>query len=671
MAPGERVVQPHGAWPSPITPELIVSAAVSLGEVWVEDPRADDSPVWWSELRPEEGGRIQLVRRAADGTIADVLPDGYAARTRAHEYGGGAWWLDGRTVYFANWDDQRLYRFAEDDTGPVALTRPPAVPHGLRYADGRITADRRWVICVRESHEAGGEAVNELVAIPTAGGETVALGTAGDFVANPRISPDGRWLAWLQWYHPDMPWDATELWVAELVEEEHDVDLLGAHRVAGGRGGDESVVQPEWSPTGVLHFISDRHEWWNVYAFSVVGQPDVGDDAVVVAELDAEVGVPPWVFGQSRYAFIDDGGATVVMAPTAGAADELRVVGPSPDDRTARVVQTGDVSSWAYLKRRGRGVVGVAGSFLREPAVVAVDVEAEQVEVLRPPRDLGLGPEWCSVPRHVTFPTGDGRDAHGLFYPPVNPDAAGPPGELPPLLVAIHGGPTGAARPQLALGTQFWTSRGFAVLDVNYRGSTGYGRTYRHLLDGQWGIADVEDCAAGAAFLASEGLVDGERLAIHGGSAGGFTTLVALIATDRFAAGTSSYGVTDLEALARDTHKFESRYLDRLVGPYPERRDLYVERSPIHRLDQLDDPVLILQGTEDEVVPLSQAEMMVEALRTNGVPFAYLAFEGEQHGFRQADTIRRALGAELAFYARILGFEVPAGIEPLEIENLP
>jgi dipeptidyl aminopeptidase/acylaminoacyl peptidase len=318
--------------------------------------------------------------------------------------------------------------------------------------------------------------------------------------------------------------------------------------------------------------------------------------------------------------------------------------------------------------------VAIAASFSTEPAVLVVELgpdgDQADVEELRPPRDLGIGPEWFSVPRHVTYPTGDGQEAHGLFYPPTNPSVDGPDGERPPLLVAIHGGPTSAARPQLQLGIQFWTSRGFGLLDVNYRGSTGYGRDFRRLLNGQWGIADVEDCAAGAAHLAAEGLVDGERLAIHGGSAGGFTTLMALITTDRFAAGTSSFGVTDLEALARDTHKFESRYLDGLVGPYPDRRDLYVDRSPIHHVDALDDPVLLLQGLEDEVVPPSQAEVLVEALRRNGVPFAYLAFEGEQHGFRQASTIKRALEVELFFYARVLGFGTPPGVLPIEIENL-
>lgn len=674
-------VAPHGAWPSPITPELIVQAAVGLSEVWVVDPADPESPVWWSESRPEESGRVQLVRRAADGTARDVLPLGFAARTRVHEYGGGAWWLHGDTLFFANWDDQRLYRLAPSDAGPVAITRPPLVPHGLRYADGRVTGDGTWSICVRESHEAGGEARNELVAVPTAGGDVLALGTASDFVSNPRLSPDGRWLAWLQWHHPDMPWDRSELWVAAVRSDSHDLELLDPRRVAGD--GEEAITQPEWSPDGRLHYLSDLQDWSNLWAFPLPGAPHLGTPASIVVELDADIGTPPWVFGMSRYAFVhggnegvpdqDDAGRIVVVTAEDG-VDRLGVLEREAEGWSMRALDPAGDTSIACVKGRGQGVVAVAASFQEEAAVVAYPLGPVGTPVrrvcLRPPRDLGVDPGWWSTPRHIVYPTGDGHRAFGLFYPPTNPTTGGPPGERPPLLVAIHGGPTSAARSQLQLSIQYWTSRGFGVLDVNYRGSTGYGRDFRRLLDGGWGVADVEDCAAGAAFLVSEGAVDGERLAIHGGSAGGFTTLMALITTDRFAAGTSSYGVTDLETLARDTHKFESRYLDRLVGPYPERRDLYVERSPVHHLDELDDPVLVLQGLEDEVVPPSQAQLLVDAARRNGTPFAYLAFEGEQHGFRQAATIRRALEAELIFYARVLGFDPPADAEPLVIENL-
>lgn len=687
-------VLPYGTWPTPVTPELIVQASVGLGEVAVQGRTA-----WWSELRPEEGGRVQVVRRPLDAAwpATEVLPSAHSARTRVHEYGGGAWWVHGDTLVFANWDDQRLYRFGPGDDTPVPLTRPAAVPHGLRYADGTVTPDGAWTVCVRESHEAPGEAVNEVVAVAlTDPGDTLALVTGPDFVAAPRISPDGRWLAWLQWQHPDMPWDGTELWVAGLATADGDVEVTGAHRVAGGRA--ESVVQPTWSPAGVLHFLTDRDGYWQLHRLASPGGGGPDDRGVRVWDLPADVGTPPWVFGMQRYAFLDEDGSCVAAVASRDGADVVHVVAtdptsPEPDRATARLIDVGATAVSSVASDGRGGLVAVASSFTREPAVVVADglaalaptgpddttsAAAVEPRLLRPPRDLGLEPAWWSVPRHVTFPTGpeghegDGdRRAHGLFYPPTNPHCVGPDDERPPLLVAIHGGPTAAARSQLQLGIQFWTSRGFAVVDVNYRGSTGYGRAFRELLDGQWGVTDVEDCAAAAAWLAAEGEVDGDRLAIHGGSAGGFTTLMALIRTDRFSAGTSSYGVTDLEALAKDTHKFESRYLDGLVGEYPARYDRYVERSPIHHLDELDDPVLLLQGLEDEIVPPSQAELLVEALRRNGVPFAYLAFEGEQHGFRQAATIRRALEAELFFYARVFGFEPPEGVEPVEIENLP
>jgi dipeptidyl aminopeptidase/acylaminoacyl peptidase len=706
--------RPYGSWSSPVTPELIVASSVSLGEVRVDGGGAD-APVWWSELRPTEGGRVQVVRRDAAGRTTDVLPEGYGARTRVHEYGGGAWWLHEGTLFFANWDDQRLWRLEPGDSAPVALTRPPLEPHGLRYADGCVTGDGRWVVCVRESHEHGGEPVNELVAVPTGGGDALGLGTDADFVSNPRLSPDGRWLAWLEWDHPDMPWDATRLWVAEVHADDHELSVEGARVVAGGT--EEAITQPEWSPEGVLHFLSDRSGWSNLYRFAAVGNPDPGDRGSSLVSMEADVGTPPWVFAMSRYAFLD--GEAVVVACSTEGRDELRIIESAPAPGGVRVRRLAcEHTSFASCRSWGGELVAVVASPTSEAVVAAIgfsDRPEARTSVLRPARDLGVDPQWWSVPRHITFATGpvdprredhgdeapserapsddaradgaraddtgsdrSGPVAHGLYYAPTNPEHVGPDGTRPPLLVAIHGGPTSAARPQLQLGIQFWTTRGFGVLDVNYRGSTGYGRHYRRLLDGVWGVADVQDCAAGAAHLAAEGAVDGTRLAIHGGSAGGFTTLMALITTDRFAAGTSSYGVTDLEALARDTHKFESRYLDRLVGPYPQERQRYRERSPVHHLDQLRSPVLLLQGVEDQIVPMSQAELMVAALRRNRVPFAFLAFEGEQHGFRRAETIRRALTAELVFYARVLGFEVDEDLmrddqmvtTDLEIENL-
>jgi dipeptidyl aminopeptidase/acylaminoacyl peptidase len=471
------------------------------------------------------------------------------------------------------------------------------------------------------------------------------------------MSPDGTTLAWLQWNHPSMPWDDTQLIVRDLRSGEETV-------VAGGPG--ESVLEPRFEPDGSLLFLSDRTDWWNLYRWTP------GADIVPVVRLDAEIGEPAWVFGSARYVRLDDG--RIVFARWRQGRDGLAV---RETDGTIADLEV-PFSAIAAVRAAGPdAVVVVAGSPSAEPGVHRVDVSRSGVETLRPPRDLGLEPDQISVPEHITFDSVDGsgapRKAHAQFYPPASADSRGPEGERPPLLVQIHGGPTSAAVPVLSVGVQYWTSRGFAVVDVDYGGSTGYGRAYRQELLGEWGVIDVADCLAAARRLAEQGRVDGDRLCIRGGSAGGFTTLAALARDDTpFAAGADHFGVADLEALAADTHKFESRYLDRLVGPYPEARDVYVERSPIHHVERFTRPLIVLQGAEDEVVPPNQSEMIVDALRARGTPVAYLLFEGEQHGFRRAENIRRALDSELSFYAQVLGFDLPAeeGIEPVVVENL-
>lgn len=664
MSDPTRPVVPYGAWPSPFTSSLVVGQSVSLGEVAV-----GEQDVWWSELRPSEQGRVVLVRRTPAGSREDALPEGFSARTRVHEYGGGAWCLHDDLLFFSNWDDQRLYRYdLTSGDAPSPITASPDRPGGDRYADGRVTPGHNWFVCVRERHGAAGEPANEIVAVPTDGGDAPAvLVDDADFVSSPRISSDGRFLTWVQWNHPDMPWDGTELWVARIAHDGAQIGLTDRRLVAGGRH--ESIVQPQWRDDSVLYFVSDRSDWWNIYRISEPGLFATDRPPVeAVTDFEGEVGTPPWVFGQSRYALLEE--SRVLCAVAIDGLDRLAVVA----DGSTTVLDSPYTSIWS-VHRFGAGGVMVAASPEDEPGVVMVDLSgsppAATFVELSERRDLGVGRSWVSRPRPIDFDTAGGDRAHGLFYPPTNPDVSPPVGDRPPLVVAIHGGPTSAARPIFNPALQFWTSRGFAVVDVNYRGSTGYGRAFRHSLDGQWGDADVEDCVAAAGHLADEGSVDGDRLVIRGGSAGGFTALCALTFHDRFTAGASLYGIADLEALAADTHKFESRYTDSLVGPYPEERQRYLDRSPIHHTDQLAVPLIILQGSEDEIVPPSQAESLVAALDRQGVPYAYLLFEGEQHGFRQAGNIRRALDAELSFYVQVFGIDGAEDIEPVPITNLP
>jgi dipeptidyl aminopeptidase/acylaminoacyl peptidase len=674
---------PYGSWPSPIAPTALVAGAATPTDVWAEGGRT-----WWSQTRPDQGGRIQVMRQDPGGDVRDALPDGWNSRTRVHEYGGAAWWVHDAVVFTTSWQDQRLYR-AEPGAGPVPLTPQPPVPHALRYADGDVTPDGSTVICVREDHTAAaGGARNELVAIParpaTDGpGEPVVLVGGHDFVAAPRISPDGRRLAWISWEHPDMPWDVTALWVGELVTEGAAPRLDRIRRVAGGREAGvppESLVQPEWSPSGELFVVSDRSNWWNVYRVRGLDAdgPDGADRAdrasgpelVPVHPVDAEVGEPAWLLGQSRYVLTGDG--TVWSTYSRGDGAHLVAVAP---DGTTRDFTTGFVALEA-LRLDDARLVALARSADREAAVVEFAVAAgasaePAVTVLRQPRNLlaefGFGPDAVSRPRRVSFPSGD-RTAHAWLYLPPDTEFEGPEGLLPPLVVSVHGGPTGAADPSLRLAVQFWTSRGFAYADVDYGGSTGYGRAYRRLLDGAWGIVDIEDVCAAVRWLTEQGLVDGRRAAIRGGSAGGYTTLLALAVTDVFAAGASHFGVADLGALARDTHKFESRYLDGLVGPWPEAADIYRERSPLSHVDGFDRPLIVLQGDEDPVVPPAQAELIVSALASRRVPHAYLLFAGEQHGFRKAENIVAAIEAELSFYGQVFGFTPAGDVPPVKVE---
>jgi dipeptidyl aminopeptidase/acylaminoacyl peptidase len=622
-------------------------------------PDLVDGDVYWLEGKPLEGGRVCIVRLSADGTRQELTAAPFNVRTRVHEYGGGAYLVRNQTVYFSNFADQRLYRQAPGKQ-PEPISPEPTIPAGTRYADGQITPDGRWLICVRERHTSAEtpDAWNELAVIaPDGSAEARVIAEGHDFFSSPRISPDGRQLAWLSWDHPNMPWDGTELWLADLND---DGSLGNACSVAGGP--EESIYQPEWSPSGQLHFVSDRTNWWNLYRLEANGK------IKALAQRKAEFGSAQWVFGMRSYAFLGD--ETIASIVSVDGFDRLGLLRPR------QKFEFLDLPYTAYgrnIRASGNQVVFTAASPTEPNAVIRLDASTGECQVLG--RSLQVGnvplPAYVSVPRSIKFPTEDGKaTAYAIYYPPTNAEFTGAEGEKPPLIVQSHGGPTGKTTPQLELEIQFWTSRGFGLVDVNYGGSTGYGREYRNRLRGLWGIVDTEDCINAARYLAEKGEVDGKRLVIRGVSAGGYTTLCALVFHDDFAAGASYYGVADCEALAQDTHKFESRYLDGLIGPYPAEREVYYARSPIHFTDRLSCPVILFQGLEDRVVPPAQAEQMAAALRAKGLPVAYLAFEGEQHGFRQASTIKRTLEAELYFYSKVFGFSLPEEIEPVEIENL-
>ncbi|MEO0885669.1 MAG: S9 family peptidase [Cyanobacteria bacterium J06648_10] len=638
---------PYGSWQSPITSDLIVSSSIRLGKV-----QLDGADIYWSELRPTEGGRQLVVRYGPEdelGTVNDLIPAPFNVRTRVHEYGGGAYLLHKGTIYFSNFTDQRLY-VQKAGAEPVPLTPEVAPTAGLRYADAVVDTKREQLICVTEDHRQSGEAINAIATIPLAGGTPKTIVSGNDFYSSPRLSPDGTELAWITWNHPQMPWDGTELWLATVKE---DGGLSRPRKLVGNIK--ESVCQPRWSPGGTLHFISDATGWWNLYRWE-------GERGEPLFPMEAEFSGPQWSFGQSSYGFEDN--TTILCTYVEQGIRKLARL-----DTLARSMDELDIDYCGIGSLQvGKGVAVFLGASTTRPSeVVRLNLDTLQTTVLRKSSTLEIEAGYLSEPEVISFPTTGGLNAYGIYYRPQNKDYETLVTEQPPLLVKTHGGPTAAASSALNPSIQYWTSRGFAVLDVNYGGSTGYGRAYRNRLKKRWGIVDVDDATNGALYLVEQAKADKDRLAIDGGSAGGYTTLAALTFREVFKAGASYYGVSDMSALAAETHKFESRYLDSLVGPYPEKKDVYEARSPINAVDQLSCPIIFLQGSEDKIVPPNQAEEMVNALKVKGIPVAYLLFEGEQHGFRKAENIKRALDAELSFYSQIFGFELADDIEPVEI----
>jgi dipeptidyl aminopeptidase/acylaminoacyl peptidase len=642
---------PYGSWTSPITVDLVAGeGGVSFGYLDVSD-----DGIYWTESRPSEQGRVALVFRPHGGEPVDVVPKDFNVRTRVHEYGGGAWFRDGAVVFCSSFEDSRLYRIDAPGEDARPITPEPDEANALRYADGRVFADGRLIVCVRERHGEG-EPVNELVVLPTDGsGEPKVIASGRDFYAAPRPSPDGARLAWLAWDHPHVPFEGTELWVGDLGD---DGEISNERRIAGSES--ESIFQPEWGPDGRLHFISDRTGWSNLYV--------EGDGEVLpLTSEEAELGYPQWVFDLTRYTFLADGRIACVF--TREAVDTLELRDPQTGS-LARVELPYTKFYSPSIRSSGSRVVVPAASPTNASVVLSLNADSGEHEVVRRSTDVELDPRYISVGEAISFPGTDGLESHGFYYRPANPDFTGPEDELPPLIVAVHGGPTAHVSNDLTLHIQLFTSRGLAVVDLNYGGSTGYGREYSDRLRRRWGEVDVEDAAAAARFLAERGDVDPDRIEVTGGSAGGYTTLLALAVRDEFAAGTSYYGVADLVTFHEETHKFESHYDEYLVGKWPEEMDVYRERSPVTHADSISRPLLLLQGLDDKVVPPPQSETIVDALKQRGIPYAYIAFAGEGHGFRKDENVKRALEAELSFLGQVFGFEPADEIEPIQIENL-
>ncbi|MCA0900955.1 S9 family peptidase [Microbulbifer agarilyticus] len=650
---GDSSTAPYGSWKSPITANLLTGGNVRLSEAQLFGGKA-----YWLESRPTEKGRSALVEcdysDPASPKTRDLLPAPLSIRSKAHEYGGGVYTIGGSHVYFVLAADQRIYRMSLNGHTPEAIT-----PEGpFHYADLQFDPSRNRLICVQEDNsDPASEAVARLIAIDlkqvnesdSAPPQSV-LAEGADFYASPGLSPDGKQLSFLQWHHPNMPWDSTELLIAEFDE---DGGIQQAQKIAGGQG--ESIFQPQWSPSGDLFYVSDKTNWWNIYW--------AGSDKPIW-ELDAEFATPQWVFGMSTYGFLDAN--TIFCTYTQQGIWKLARI----DLKHGRQAQINHPGCDFESILCGQNQAVFIGSGTTDfPAVYQYSGASDTFQTLASSSSVPVDAAYFSPAQPVTYSVGD-REVHAFFYPPHNPDFLAPAEEKPPIIVFGHGGPTGATSAGLNLKVQYWTSRGFGVLDVNYSGSTGYGRNYRDRLENNWGLLDVEDVCAGAEYLVEQGLADPKRMLIKGGSAGGYTVLAALTFHNTFSAGASHYGIGDLTTLARDTHKFESRYLDKLVGPWPQAEDVYQQRSPINHIEQLECPVIFFQGLEDKVVPANQAETMVNALRGRGIPVAYITFAEEGHGFRAASSIEMALEGELEFYSRVFHFDLAKAGPGIQIDNL-
>jgi dipeptidyl aminopeptidase/acylaminoacyl peptidase len=640
----DQVTAPYGGWSSPITAESLTANKTDLSEL-----RAVDGRLFWTESDPSQGGRLTLMTEDGRGGVRALTPASMNVRTRVHEYGGAPYIVVGNRIFFSNFKDQKLY--VMDIGGEPRAVTPP----GYRYADCTPLAGGVGLICVRQDHTDPANVKNALVLISGVEadpGRVLFEGT--DFVAYPRVSPDGRRLAFISWNHPNMPWDTTSLHVGDLVGSR----LSNVQVIAGGH--DESVMEPRWAPAGGLYFVSDRTNFWNLYLLE-------NKSAVPLAPRKAEFAGPLWQLGQANYAVMDNN--RLLTRYSEGSRDHLVLGEPARGVAKALPLPFTGLRSIQRVDADHAAMIATSPDVL--PAIIVVDVRTGEYRVVRSAGETGLPADMISHAEQIAFPTAGGRTAYANYYAPRNLGYRAPYGARPPLLVLVHGGPTSQASSAFSPTIQFWTTRGFAVADVDYGGSSGYGRAYRQSLNGEWGVVDVEDVVAVAKYLGAAGKIDAKHTAIRGGSAGGYTVLGALSTTTVFKAGADYYGVSDMTALARDTHKFESRYLDNLIGPLPAAQAVYDARSPLNHLDGFSAPLIVFQGAEDPIVPPNQSRMIVDALKKRGAPVAYMQFAGEGHGFRRSESIIASLNAELNFYGQVFGFTPADRLPPLKIDNLP